>query len=449
MSSLACIPVLPNVALWSRQKASCPHRAELDLYLLRGLGMGLSVESAGVFSEPGSNGEQTGAFDASKRLTAAETVGSFHSNDMLREVYCILGLPIDAIEMPSVLSSIEFAASRRAPFVLSTPNLNFLVSAMSHPEFRESILLSDLCPPDGMPIVWIARLTGIPIRRRVAGSEIFEALMSQRSSTRQLKAYLFGGADGVAANAANAINDKRLGMQCVGSMSPGYGSIEELSRNNIIDEINASDADFLMVSLGALKGQLWLYRNRLRLGIPVRAHLGAVINFQANIIKRAPACLRSLGLEWLWRIKEEPRLWSRYLNDGLVFIRLLVTQILPLAIWSLWRRWQRWDQADLRILLATIDQSVVEVKFVGAATARHVDKAVSCLQEVSETKREVVVDVSLTQFIDGRFFGLLLMLRKQLFKHGGRLKFSGVSPGVEKMFRLNGVNFLLTNGGGA
>jgi N-acetylglucosaminyldiphosphoundecaprenol N-acetyl-beta-D-mannosaminyltransferase len=412
--------------------------------------MGLSTESAGVFSDRGPNGEQVGAFDASKRLpAAAETADSFRSNDLLREVYCILGLPIDAIEMPAVLRSIEFAVRRRTPFVLSTPNLNFLVRAMSHPEFRESILLSDLCPPDGMPIVWIARLMGIPIRRRVAGSEIFEALMSERSSGQQLKAYLFGGDDGVAAAAANAINDKRLGIQCVGSMSPGYGSIEELSCNNIIDQINASDADFLMVSLGALKGQLWLFRNRLRLGIPVRSHLGAVINFQADIIRRAPACLRNFGLEWLWRIKEEPHLWSRYLNDGLVFIRVLVMQILPLAIWSLWRRLQRRDKADLRISLATVDQSVVAVKFVGAATARHVDKAAFCLQQASETNDEVVVDVSLTQFIDGRFFGLLLMLRKQLIKRGGRLKFSGVSPGIEKMFRLNGVNFLLTTGGGA
>jgi len=402
--------------------------------------MGISTESAGAFF---------GAFDASQRLPAAETADGLDTNDLLREVYCVLGLPIDAIEMPAVLRRIKFAASRRAPFVLSTPNLNFLVRALSDPEFRDSILLSDLCPPDGMPIVWIARLTGIPIRRRVAGSEIFEALMSERSLAQRLKVYLFGGPDGVARAAANAINDKRLGIQCVGSMSPGYGNVEDLSRNSIIDQVNASDADFLMVSLGALKGQLWLYRNRHRLAIPVRAHLGAVINFQADIIKRAPAWLRNLGLEWLWRIKEEPHLWSRYLHDGLVFIRLLVTHILPLAMWSLWRRWQRWDKGDLRISLASVDESVVAVKFVGAATARHVDKAASCLQELSETKGEVVVDVSHTEFIDGRFFGLLLMFRKQLIKCGGRLKFSGVSPGIERMFRLNGVNFLLTTGGGA
>ena len=90
-------------------------------------------------------------------------------DDLSREVYCILGIPIDAIEMSAVLRIIGMAAANRAPFVISTPNLNFLVNSQSDAEFRESVLLSDLCPADGMPIVWIARLMGIPIN---AGSQV-------------------------------------------------------------------------------------------------------------------------------------------------------------------------------------------------------------------------------------------------------------------------------------
>jgi N-acetylglucosaminyldiphosphoundecaprenol N-acetyl-beta-D-mannosaminyltransferase len=97
-------------------------------------------------------------------------------DDLSRETYCILGIPIDAIEMPAVLRTIDAAAESGKPFVLSTPNLNFLVTSQTDPEFRESVLLSDLCSPDGMPIIWIARLLGIPIKRRVAGSDIFPAL---------------------------------------------------------------------------------------------------------------------------------------------------------------------------------------------------------------------------------------------------------------------------------
>jgi len=105
-------------------------------------------------------------------------------------------------------------------------------------------------------------------------------------------------------------------LRCVGAIEPGFGTVEQMSQDHIIEEVNASEADFLAVSLGAKKGQLWLHRNYHRLTIPVRSHLGAVINFQAGTVKRAPPRLRAWGLERLWRIKEEPHLWRRYAHDG-------------------------------------------------------------------------------------------------------------------------------------
>src|SRR4029450_1688151 len=99
----------------------------------------------------------------------------------------------------------------------------------------------------------------------------------------------------------------------------------------IIATINASNADFLVVALGASKGQSWLQHNHHRLSIPVRAHLGAAINFQAGFLRRAPKIVRKAGFEWLWRIKEEPHLWQRYWHDGRTLLHLLWTRILPLT----------------------------------------------------------------------------------------------------------------------
>ena len=115
---------------------------------------------------------------------------------------------------------------------------------------------------------------------------------------------------------------------------------------HIIDKVNASEADFLAASLGARKGQLWLHRNHRRLTIPIRAHLGAVINFQAGTVKRAPTWLRACGLEWLWRIKEEPHLWRRYAHDGWVLLGLIFTRVVPLAVANRWSRFksQHWPQ---------------------------------------------------------------------------------------------------------
>ena len=202
-------------------------------------------------------------------------------DDLSRDAYCVLGMPIDVLDMSSALRDIETAAASKTRFLISTPNLHFLVKIQSDLDFRESLLLSDLCPADGMPVVRIARLLGIPIKDRVAGSDIFEALKAEHNSARPLRVFLFGGAEGVAAAASRALNARPSGLYCVGSFYPGYSSVEAMSHDDIIDEINSSDADLLIVSLGAKKGQSWLQRNHDRLLIPVRIYLGAVINFQA------------------------------------------------------------------------------------------------------------------------------------------------------------------------
>ncbi len=132
------------------------------------------------------------------RVTAPEA--GLQSN-LARSVYCVLGIPIDAINMATVVHRIETAAADRAVFVISTPNLNFLVSSLSDPEFRESLLDSDLCPPDGAPIVWIAGLLGLPIKERAAGADLFDQLQVRAGGARRLTIFLFGGAKGVAAAA--------------------------------------------------------------------------------------------------------------------------------------------------------------------------------------------------------------------------------------------------------
>jgi N-acetylglucosaminyldiphosphoundecaprenol N-acetyl-beta-D-mannosaminyltransferase len=372
------------------------------------------------------------------------TKSSVPEDDLSRNVYCVLGMPVDATEMPSVLRDIRTAAVSKAAFLISTPNLNFLVNFQSDPEFRESLLLSDLCSADGMPIVWIARLLSVPIKNRIAGSDIFDALRTEQYSANPLKVFLFGGAEGVAAAACQALNVQRGGLYCVGSLYPGFCSVDEMSRDDIIDSINSSDADFLVASLGAQKGQLWLQRNHHRLLIPVRAHLGAVINFQAATVKRAPLIVRKLGLEWLWRIKEEPHLWRRYLNDGLVLLRLLFTRVLPLAIWTWWLR-LRYERGNDLVIKQTHDHGTFTVSLFGPATARHVDKVIPVFGGAIATKKQIVIDFSDTCSIDARFLGFLLMLRKKHKGSVGNLIVRGLSPRLKNLFRLNGLEFLLSS----
>ena len=229
-----------------------------------------------------------------------------------------------------------------------------------------------------MAIVWIARLLGIPIRERLAGADIFLELKSGHNRAKPLRVFFFGGADAVGQAACRSLNSQPTGLCCVGSLNPGFGSVEEMSRDDIIDKVNASNANFLVVALGARKGQAWLQRNHQRLRIPLRGHLGAVINFEAAWLRRAPAIMQYTGLEWLWRIYEEPHLWRRYCKDGTMLFRLLFTRIFPLAFWTFWSRIKyKWGQ-DLTITRVADLRSVV-LHLAGTATCQHVHKVISRL----------------------------------------------------------------------
>lgn len=385
----------------------------------------------------------TAAARSGASLTTAKQ--SLLSDDLSREVFCVLGIPIDAIDMPIVLDTIQGAATNGTPFLISTPNLNFLVNSLSDPEFRELLLRSDLCPTDGTPILWIARLLGIPIKRRIAGSDIFEAMKTRSNVDRPLKIFIFGSTERVVSALAQRLNYSSSGLKCVGWACPGFVGVDELSKDEFINLINASDADFLVAALGAQKGQQWLLRNHERLRVPLRAHLGATINFQAGAIKRAPYVVRKFGLEWLWRVKEEPHLFGRYWHDGSVLLRLLLTRVLPLAIGSRGRLFRTKRGHDF-VILPVHNPSRVTLAISGDATAAAVPLAADAFRKAMAAFKAIDVDLSRTLAVDARFFGLLLMLRKQQKDRGLTLNFVGMSKALTRQFKYNGLEYLLSPG---
>ena len=363
------------------------------------------------------------------------------SDNSQRDIYGLLGIPIDVTTMKKVVDRIETAAASAKPLLISTANVNFLTTSRKDSEFRASLISSDLCTADGMPIVWLSRLLGIPIKDRVAGSDLFDVLKAVRPS-QPLKVFLFGGAKGVAATAAEKINAQKGGIVCTGSFFPGFGDVEEMSSDAIIDTINASGADCLVVALGAQKGHLWLRQNHDRLKIPIRAQLGATINFQAGTTRRAPLRLQKWGLEWLWRIKEEPKLWRRYLVDGTVLGRIMLTHVIPLLALTQWHRLSSREQDDFKIERSE-GRDVIALSISGVATTRNFRKAAHYLREAGSAEKNVVIDLAKTRQIDARFIGLLLVLQKRLKEKRRRMRLTSVTAPVKRQFRLNGFTFLL------
>lgn len=242
--------------------------------------------------------------------------------DLGREVHALLGLVFDATTVEAAAAHLRGCAAQGQRCVISTPNINFVIAAQHDPLFRDSVLQSDLSLADGAPILRIARWFAVPLPERVAGADLFDRLRCPDAAV-PMKVFFFGGAEGVAERAAQVINGEAGGLRCVGFLAPGFGSVEAMSSDEIIARINAADAEFVVVSLGAAKGQAWIQLNRERLTAPLVCHLGAVVNFVAGGVRRAPTWLCRAGLEWCWRIKEEPGLWRRYAADAAQLLRML------------------------------------------------------------------------------------------------------------------------------
>ena len=360
-------------------------------------------------------------------------------SDFSRDVYCLLGMPVDAVDFAGAEQRVRSAAERRSPCFLSTPNVNFLVTCQSDEAFRDALLDSDLSVVDGMPLVWLGRLVGIPLRERVAGSSLFEAL--RHGGGKRLSVFFLGGEEGDGAQAMRQLEMENLGLACVGHFAPGYGSVEDMSGDELIQRINASNADVLVVSLGARKGQVWIDRNRRRLNVPVISALGAVLHFAAGTVKRAPVWMQNAGLEWLWRIKEQPELWRRYFHDGLHLARLLVTRVLPQA-WYL-RRHSATPALLAGARLDISEQGAVHViRLRGAWTQANSPRLRRAFHHAALCGKDVRLDLEELTHIDSAFVGLAMLLHVHLRRQRRRLLLAGAPKAVRRFIDRSGAGFL-------
>jgi len=306
-------------------------------------------------------------------------------------------------------------------------------------QFRNSVINSDLSIADGMPLIWLARLLRLPIRERVAGSDVFQAL--RQSAGPPLSVYFFGGAPGVAAEACRNLNSGSSGLLCVGYYCPGFGPIAEMSGDETIANINSSAADFLMVSLSARKGQAWIEQNRDRLNTPVISHLGAVVNIVAGTVQRAPRWMQKVGLEWFWRIMQEPMLWRRYYDDAVALIKLLFRRTLPYMY--LLRR----GQIAARMMPAGLDISENEQRYVirlrGALTSHNLAPVRECFGRAADSGRDVALDMSDVSYVDSSFLGLAILLHGHQLKNGRRMLLLSVPAHVDRIIRYACAEYLL------
>ena len=211
-----------------------------------------------------------------------------------------------------------------------------------------------------------------------------------------------------------------------------------MSRREWIERISGSQTDFLVVSLGSQKGQAWISQNLDALGPIVVSHLGAVVNFVAGTVRRAPRWMQRTGLEWVWRVKEEPRLARRYLDDGLALLKMLATRILPLM---LLQRTGRPDPSEFVRARVThgSDPGQSAATLRGAWDRSNLDPVRAAFARLARAGGSVTLDFSGVTYLDSALAGLLLLLQIDLADRGLRLAIERPQPFVRRLLALHGV----------
>jgi len=241
----------------------------------------------------------------------------------------VLGVSVDAVEIPDVTELMErWIAARSACHCIAFTGMHGISETQSDPSFRQILNSADLVVADGMPLVWLGRWHGYVMRRRVYGPELMETFCRKTGPLYQH--YFYGGGPGVADRLADILK-QRYGVRTVGTYSPPFRPLTEEEKVEVDRRIQAVAPDVVWVGLGGPKQERWMYEHRPRLTVPVLAGVGAAFDFVAGTVKEAPPWIQENGLEWFFRLVQEPRrLWRRYLVIGSKFVWNVSLELLGL-----------------------------------------------------------------------------------------------------------------------
>lgn len=217
--------------------------------------------------------------------------------------------------------------------VLVTPNVDIIMRLRKDAEFRDVFERAEFRVCDSRIVQIGSRFLGTPFKEKISGSDFFPAYCEHHRANPDIRVFLLGAGPGVADEAMRRINARSGRDIVVGAHSPSFGFEKNQAENaQILQRVNDSGATVLAVGLGAPKQEKWIARHRAQLpGIAVFMGIGATLDFEAGNVRRSPPWMSSMGIEWLYRLIQEPRrLWRRYLVDDLPFFWLLLKQRLGL-----------------------------------------------------------------------------------------------------------------------
>lgn len=232
---------------------------------------------------------------------------------------------IDNLTMDEALQKIDQLIIEDHNAYVVTPNVDHIVQLERGGPLTEVYENADLILTDGKPLIWISKWYGTPIKEKISGSDLFPRLCAL-AAEKGYRMYFLGAAEGVAAKAAENLEKRFPGLQVVGTYSPPYGfEKDDDEMEKIKKQIKDVKPHILIVGLGCPKQELFILHHKDELGVPISLGLGASLDFEAGNVKRAPKWMADHGLEWVYRIFQDPkRLAKRYLVDDRKILGLAI-----------------------------------------------------------------------------------------------------------------------------
>lgn len=240
----------------------------------------------------------------------------------------ILGTPVHALSMAEVLDIADAAVAERRRMLFGLVNAAKLVNMRRDAVLRDSVLSADLVLADGMSVVWAARLLRRPLPERIPGIDLMMHML-ERAGERGYRIYCLGASDDVLQTVVARIRRDYPGLIVAGFRN---GYFDEIDEPQVAEEIAAARPDFLFVAISSPKKERFLARWADKMNVPICHGVGGTFDVMAGKVLRAPRAWQKLGLEWLYRVLQEPRrMWRRYLVTNTLFCGMLFREMVGLG----------------------------------------------------------------------------------------------------------------------
>jgi N-acetylglucosaminyldiphosphoundecaprenol N-acetyl-beta-D-mannosaminyltransferase len=365
----------------------------------------------------------------------------------------ILGVLISNLSMDEVIDEIfkriDGFKDKDVASQLATLNVDFLVNSHSwsndrsrHPELLNILRCADIVTADGMPIVWLSKLIGSPLKERVTGADLVPAL-AQKAAERGKSIYFLGGREDTGRQAAQILKNRFPELKIAGIDAPYVNTHGKALADSsyqdarILNDINRSKADILLIGFGNPKQEIWFKMNCMALKTPFSIGVGGVYSFISGSTKRAPQWVQKIGMEWIFRITQDPwRLWKRYLLGLLKFTYMA----LPVIFYYRYRMIRDWMLKDIPENVSFSyhnSNSRIQLRLPRRLTQASVNVINEKLEGLINSCSHLILDLSQTSFIDPYGLGFLTAQIKNLEKRNSSVYFIGANKQVMRIFKIN------------